>query len=405
MKRLYFILRALLLAFLVAGIVFYIQLPRSEEAALSRIDRLARNTTADGHWPAISIAFVAPGEILWQRSYGSADIANARPMTPETPMPIGSISKVIIGLTAAEEARADRFDLDAPLSDHWPDLPPQLGAASFRQLGNHSSGLRDSARGYDLAAYAQNTLTHPEPLRDYLENYLFEGGSHFEPDTVGVTPAGATYAYSNVGAALAADILARAANTDFAALSQRNALTPLGLSATWDATTLDNRAKLYEARGGTFEALPPYALATWPDGGLNASLSDLAKLLATLMADGSYQGIELLAPETVQILKEVPSADEGVSSGIGTSLFAGERFDRADGLFWAYERWELPLLTLEVEGHSGGDPGLVTMMYRVAATDRGFVIMVNGLKEDTWSLLQAARLLTLIKRAALLSPS
>jgi len=223
MKRLIFGISGL--AALVV-ILLALEPPRSEDAALERVERLARNTARDGHWPSISVAFVAPGEIIWAESFGAADIASGRAMTPQTPMPIGSISKVIVGLTAAVEADAGRFDLDAPLKAAWPDAPDTVAALTFRQLANHKSGLRDSVSGYDGAAYAQNTLTHPTPLKDFLESYLSPEGGLFESGTVGVTPPGAAYAYSNVGAALAALALAEGADTPFRSLSRARAGAP-----------------------------------------------------------------------------------------------------------------------------------------------------------------------------------
>ena len=368
----------------VLAVAAALQIPWSEERALKRIDRIAKNTVEDGHWPSISLAYVAPGEVLWAQSYGMADIDGGRAMTADTPMPIGSISKVIIGLTAAIEAQAGRFDPNAPLSSYWPDAPGSVADLTFTQLATHTSGLRDTDRGYEEAAYAQGVLTHPTALEPFLLTYLEPEGALFDGAAFGE---GGEYEYSNVGAAIAALALEKAQGTDFATLSEDLALRPAGLAgATWDAESLaaDTRAQLYQGIGDGFVALDPYALATWPDGGLNASLNDLARLLSIYLGQGRVGDEQLLEADV--IARQTTPAYEGD--------------ENSEGLFWAYEKIELPLVTLDVEGHSGGDPGLLTMMYRVAGTDRGFVIMVNGYHETEWTLVQAARLFVLFRWAA-----
>lgn len=115
-----------------------------------------------------------------------------------------------------------------------------------------------------------------------------------------------------------------------------------------------------------------------------------------MMGNGRVQGMDLLPARAVALQRD-PSARGLPGMGPGMEDIDGQ------GLFWAYERIELPGLSIPVEGHSGGDPGLLTMMYRVAGTDRGFVIMVNGLSETNWTLLQAGRLLANLARAAQLS--
>ncbi|MEL6702425.1 MAG: hypothetical protein AAFO58_12230, partial [Pseudomonadota bacterium] len=68
-------------AVMIAALV-WLETPKDREAALARIDRMATRMTEAGHWPAVSLAAVAPGEVIWLKSYGMADIATDRAMTP-----------------------------------------------------------------------------------------------------------------------------------------------------------------------------------------------------------------------------------------------------------------------------------------------------------------------------------
>jgi len=76
------------------------------EARRARIADLAQAGGAKGDWPGLMWAEVAPGRIVALGAAGFADIAGARPMSTDTIMPIGSISKVIAGLAGAQAVHA-----------------------------------------------------------------------------------------------------------------------------------------------------------------------------------------------------------------------------------------------------------------------------------------------------------
>ena len=153
------------------------------------------------------------------------------------------------------------------------------------------------------------------------------------------------------------------------------------MSATRDATEVENRAKLYEDIGDGWAEIPPYSLATWPDGGLNTSAGDLARFLAIVMGDGAFGGEQIWPPEAVNALSDVISTNDS-----GESL--------ANGLFWAYEQIDFMVFSLNVDGHNGGDPGLVTFMYRDQNTGRGAVMMLNGVPESLRGQIDIALMLT-----------
>ena len=53
-------------------------------------------------------------------------------------------------------------------------------------------------------------------------------------------------------------------------------------------------------------------------------------------------------------------------------------------------------IALTLEGHSGGDPGVITFMYRTPDHPTGFVLMFNGEPEGTMGLLAIVRLVRLL---------
>lgn len=50
------------------------------------------------------------------------------------------------------------------------------------------------------------------------------------------------------------------------------------------------------------------------------------------------------------------------------------------------------LINREVMGHSGGDPGILTLMYHDPETGNGVIVLINGDIDGFWSELRLARL-------------
>jgi len=358
--------------------------PKTEGAGLARLERIADRSAAAGRLPGIAMALVEPGEVLWTHGAGWADIDGRRPMTPDTIMPIGSISKVFIGATAAELMARGAFYPRATLGDGWPDAPAEQTALTFENLATHTGAIVDTDDIYEAKGYDYSTDRHPVPLGEFVTGYLTPGSEFHVPENVAARAPGELYEYSNVGAALAAWMLGQSQATDFDTLSQEVLLGPLGLNATWDARAVpaDERATLYQDIDGGWVALDPYALATWPDGGLHTSARDLARFLAIVMGDGMFEGRQLWSSEAISILR--------------TPRFTVAEPEQTHqvGLFWSYEKIEFLWFSIDVEGHNGGDPGLMTFMYRDMETGRGAVLMFNGVPEGTRAQIDVARLLT-----------
>ena len=296
----------------------------------------------------------------------------------------------MVGLAGAQAIHDGALDPAAPLSDYlsldvaWPDGV----ARSFTHLATHTSGILDTDAGYEEVGYHFGATTHPMSLEGFLSAYLTEGGGLYDADAnFGEGPPGSRYDYSNIATGLAGQAIGDAVGEDFAAYSAR-VLAPLALSAGWGhlGPAPDGAATLYSRdEAGDLEALPPYGLATWPDGQFNASARDLAKLLATVMGGGRYEGVPLIAPEVIALLTSPRAAG-----------LDGMDDDDEVGLFWSTETLSYGIWRLHLEGHSGGDPGVFTMMYRTAGTDTGFVLMLNGEPEGLFALIRLARIATLL---------
>lgn len=381
-----------LVALALAGIAAFALLrpPAKFDARVAFVTDLIDKGARAGTWPGVMWAVIQDGEIAASGAGGFADLEAQRPMTPDTTMPIASISKVIVGLAGAQAIEDGALDPDRPITDYLSFSPafPDGAPRSFAHLATHTSGLRDSDAGYDGAAYHIGATRHPVPLKGFLQSYLTEGGALYDAEAnfTGQAP-GTQYEYSNIGAGLAAQVIADATGEDFGAYSTRTIVQPLGLSGFWGPERESpgpQAAKLYTRDdSGALTPFEPYGLATWPDGQFNASAHDLARLLSAVIHEGSVSDGTGLSPEVIARLTTPLAEDIPGMEAPGDAV----------GLFWSRETLNLIVFSLRGEGHNGGDPGIATFMYRRPGTDDGFVAMMNTEPDSPWQMLQAIRLL------------
>ncbi len=149
------------------------------------------------------VVVVKDGNILLQKGYGFADVAERKPVDPErTLFRAGSVSKLFVWTAVMQLVEQGKLDLDADINSYL-DLkfPPRDGKSiSLRHLMTHTAGFDEAVRGL--------IMSNPQdlqPLGDTLKRFL--------PPLV--TTPGSTPAYSNYGTTVAAYIVQRVSGESF----------------------------------------------------------------------------------------------------------------------------------------------------------------------------------------------
>ena len=104
---------------------------------LAALEREARDT----HAPGASIAVVIGDRIAFAAAVGSASVETGQPMTPQTLVRIGSITKSFTGLTALLLADRGTVDLDRAIGMYTPGLSEALRPLTLRQLLSHTLAI------------------------------------------------------------------------------------------------------------------------------------------------------------------------------------------------------------------------------------------------------------------------
>ena len=111
---------------------------------LGAIDRYIAGEMRAARVPGLALAIVQDGRIVYLQGYGAAD-PSGRPVTPQTPFIIGSLTKSFTALAVMHLVEAGKIDLDAPVQRYLLGFrladPAASAQITVRQLLNQTSGI------------------------------------------------------------------------------------------------------------------------------------------------------------------------------------------------------------------------------------------------------------------------
>ena len=276
---------------------------------------------------AVAVHFDREGRIETRVAQGFADAENARPLTPDDPVRIASISKLVVALGVLRLVEAGKLDLDRDASSYlgwrlrhpgFPDRPITLA-----QLLGHRSGLADN-------------IDYALPLGEDLETALRNPAAW----DAARAPAG-DFAYANLNYPVVAAAIEGVTGERFDIAMTRLVMRPLGIDAcfNWPMCSDAAVARAVTLRGADGAVLrddlrgvrPPcpvvpaadgscdlahYRLARHgagfsPQGGLRISANDLARIGVMLLRRGDG----FLTPDSLARLEAMgpvrPTSGEG----------------------------------------------------------------------------------------------
>ena len=348
---------SLLLPFVIAAQVIP-QAPRLTPEALRQVDSIAGAEFAKDSLGSLTIGVVSGPSLVWVKSYGYADSARTRLATPTTVYRIASITKQLTALMLLQLLQDSTVRLSDPVDRYFPEIAlvrglPPLAPLTLVQLATMTSGLPRNPND-------QRKSQSGTP-REWLSVLIAA-----LPSTEYVRTPGSGYGYSNVGYAILAAVLARAAQQDYITYQRRRILGPLEMSSTdfdltpslalrlatgvdWDELYPGKR-NFADAAGDHRNGLG-FGVVT---GGAYSTVGDLAKLISLQLGFGPDS---VLRPESLKLRDNVPVASSPtLNYGYGLGFQA---------LRWAD--------TVAV-GHSGNLAGYTSMV--LYDRERSFGVIV-----------------------------
>ena len=354
----------------------------NSEVLEDKLGELFSNTNSKG----MGIALFNGDQILFERGYGVSSLKYNVPYTTKTVQNIASISKVVTGLTLLKAMEGKDVKLSDDINSYLPfkvknPLFPDE-SITIQQLVTHTSSIYDGsfygnsyytleadfADDPDIDQEEINQLTTKEnslSLTEYLKATLEETDStsnkygyiNYEP--------GSTYSYSNNGAGLIALIVESITGQDFKTYSQEHIIKPLSLeNSTWQDDISNQHSYLYSKNALRY---PFYGLLTAADGAYRTSTHELAILGQELIKAHQQEGT-LLNDKSYEMFFKKYLDESHFKTEKSSKAHKEDEFNK--GVFITYERGGI--------GHSGGDPGVTTLLYFHPETHKGFALLFNS---------------------------
>lgn len=341
-----------------------------------------------GQFNGFSVAIVNESGTLYQKGIGYCDMEIKKPYTEKTIQNIASISKTLVGIALLKAQELGKLHLDDPIDNYLPfkvenPFHPEV-PITIRNLATHTSTITDNEfylkRNYILKpnqnlknvklSLEGEQIINPYDsiisLKTYLQNVLTKDGKWYKKEDFLNQKPGEIFEYSNVATGLAAYIIEIATGEPFNKFTEKYILNPLKMNASgWKFEDIDfsHYARLYQTPD---TLLPFYSLITYPDGNFITSSNDLAKYLTELIKGFAGNGTILNQESYKEYFKQQLTAKN--------FLKRNERNPYSDeynlGIFIGFS------YTGNV-GHTGGDPGVSSIMFFNPQTKIGRLLMVN----------------------------
>lgn len=271
------------------------------EAAIAKADADMLHLQEANGLPALQVAVLVEGKIVFSKAYGFADLDSRDPATTETQFRIASVSKAITGAVLARLAARGEIELDQPLLEYVPDLPEHWKGITARHLASHTSGIR-----------------HYRALEIYSNRHydsLTEALAIFKDDALRFEP-GAQREYSTYGFTLLGVAMEFMTDTTFFDLARKEVLDPLEMSHTaLDDPNAQNEnvatPYLLDNLQTAHIAPPTDTSNTTPGRGMVSTAEDLVKLAWGVIEAGPLEA------EAISVLREKTTTADGETHNYG----------------------------------------------------------------------------------------
>lgn len=316
--------------------------------AFNSLDQLIRETMTTHDTPGLAIAVTDRQKLLWQASYGHANLAAKTPLKPGNQFEIGSIGKSFTCIALLKLQEAGEIDLQAPVSDYlpWLELRSEYEPITAHHLMTHTAGLTIGIDFTPCARYEVWALQR--------ESIPYPPGVHFH--------------YSNVGYKLLGFLLEDVTGKPYGELLQQWILDPLRLDNSDALTTHDSYRRLAVGYQRLYDDRPwhhsqPLIPAPWfeygaGDGSPVCTAADLAAYLRMLLNHGNVGSGRILSEDSFRLMTKKMIEARGDHYGYGLAI------KKIDGRKYI--------------GHNGGTIGYLATMLGDLDGGAGVIIFVNG---------------------------
>ena len=349
------LLRAVLIAWLaLPGTTRGDQQPRLEKLLLA-LDQIRESEGVAG----LGLTLVNTEETFWSGGFGVTDWDTKKPMTADTLIRVGSVTKAFTGLSLLALDAEGTLPLDskiASLTKHPPYSNPwaRSNPVTLAQLLEHSAGLTDLTR---------IEWDHNEPLTLAAALQVDPGSRLLQ------WPPGLHSSYSNSGGGIAAHVMQEATRLNLEEHVAKAVFTPLGMnSATFRQTEAVKLglATGYDADGRT--VIPYWHTLYRPFAGINVTVRQMGPLVRMLLSRGRLGQQQIFTPAIVSRM-ESPRTTLAARGGLDFGYGLGN-------YHWVHGGFVF-------HGHGGDADGYLSHFGYNRDAGLGYFLVINAFKGAT----------------------
>lgn len=330
-----------------------------------RVDGMLTVAMRRYDWPGLAIGIVCQGTVIYTRSFGVANVRSRVPLTTNTVLRMGSISKTLTAIGVMQLWERGLFHLDDPVNPYLkgyrvehPD--PATPPVTFRHLLTHTAGLGALRRYTDM-------------LHPYTGQMILKQGrslpafpAYYGPVLKAERYPGTAFSYTNHGYATLGQLIADISGEPFAHYMRDHVFSPLGMAHTdfLRGTGVKGRlATAHKGRPGRRTPVTDPEIIPGPAGALFSTVEDMARYLVALLNGGATAQGRALRPETVRLMMTpwYRQDDRLPAMGLGFMLDSVGAYLSA--------------------GHTGAVPWYTASLHAVPDAGLGIVMAINTYDE------------------------
>jgi CubicO group peptidase (beta-lactamase class C family) len=342
---------------LLAGIVSGREIPATRPD-LADIDAVIERSLDTFKVPGVSVAVVVGDDVALSKGYGFRDLEKRIPMTPETQMPIASVTKQFTVAALATLVRQGKLDWDKPVRDYLPEFRLEneyaTAHATPRDLVTHRIGLPRHDSVWYGAELSREEIFHR------LQHFEFSRDLRVR------------FQYNNLMFMAAGHLAGRLANSTWEDLTKSALFGPLGMTRSnftvaamhadpnhSEAYELNTKREVVHVEHETLDAMGPA-------GSINSSVDEMAHYLRMMLAGGLFEEKRVLLEADVQAMMQ-PQMPSGQS--LFSDLFGFQSYGM--GLFVQTYRG------FETAQHGGNLKGASALIVMMPSKRLGVVLLSN----------------------------
>ena len=326
------------------------------ETKFGKIDSLLNYLSSNDKFMG-SVAIQENDQIIFEKSYGFADIKGKKRANSKTKYKIGSVTKTFTAVVIMQLIEEKKLTLETKLSDFYPDIK-NANKITINDLLSHSSGIYSFTNDADYKTYALK----PQSKSQLLDK-IKAGKPQFEPNSKAE--------YSNSNYVLLGWIIEDVTKSSYQSNVENRIIKKIGLQNTGfspNINSANNEAFSYHITGKAWEEAGKEDMSIpGGAGSIIASASDLTKFISAL-----FTGKLLKQPS----LESMATIENGFGKGLFMMPF-GERkfFGHTGGIenfsstvgFYPKEKLAIALLDNGQGGYGMNDVmiGILSIYYKM----------------------------------------